>query len=122
MFPVCLLQCLIHLMSWSMLHSGDISSKVFENFTTYEKKERHPSPQLSAATRQVISKKQKPAKVPWGPDRRVDVLQEQHGAAFTLQQGQRSLHDLPHDLLQVSLLLKQVVDHLKQSLWPHKGH
>lgn len=59
--------------------------------------------------------------MPWGPDRRVDVLQEEHGAAFALQQGQRSLHDLPHDLLQVSLLLKQVVDHLKQSLWPHKG-
>lgn len=31
---VCLPWCLFHLMSWSMLQSGDMSSKVFENFTT----------------------------------------------------------------------------------------
>lgn len=98
-----------------MLHSGDMSSKVFENLTTYGRKKDQPSPQPTAAT------KQTEPKVPRGPDRRVDVLQEQHGAALALQQGQRSLHDLPHDLLQVSLLLKQVVDHLQQSLWPHKG-
>ena len=48
----------------------------------------------------------------------VDVFEEKHGAAFTLQQGERSLHDLPDNLLQVGLLLEQVVDHLQQSLWP----
>lgn len=51
------------------------------------------------------------------PHRWVNVVEEEHRAAFTLQQGQRSLHDLPDNLLQVGLLFKQVIDHLQQSLW-----
>ena len=47
---------------------------------------------------------------------RLDVLQELHGAALALQQRLGAVHDLPHNLLQVRLLLKQVVHHLKQSL------
>lgn len=37
-FSVCLycLSCLVHLMSWSTLHNGDMSSNVLENFTTYK--------------------------------------------------------------------------------------
>lgn len=54
-------------------------------------------------------------------DRGVDVFQQKHGAALALQQGQRSLHDLPHNLLQVGLFLKQVVDHLQQRLCDHEA-
>lgn len=39
-------------MSWSMLHRGDMSSKVFENFTTCGKKGRLSSSRLPAASNQ----------------------------------------------------------------------
>lgn len=96
-------------MSWSMLHSGDMSSKVFENFTTYGKKKSIVS---TVCTHKSGDSKTNKHQSALGPHRRVNVLQEEHGAALTLQQGQCSLHDLSHDLLQVGLLLKKVVDHL----------
>lgn len=44
----------------------------------------------------------------WG----FNVLQEQHRTALTLQQGLGPMHYLPDDLLQVSLLFKEVINHL----------
>lgn len=48
--------------------------------------------------------------------RGVDVFKQKDGAALTLQQCQRTLHDLSHNLLQVRLLLKQIIHHLQQGL------
>lgn len=134
--------CLFHLMSWSMLHNGDMSSNVFENFTTYKRdnyhhnwQQQHSATKMSEfCTRNAIcgfhgkvqaneSVRQEQVKKLIKCQRShrwVDVFKEKHRAAFTLQQGQRSLHDLPNNLLQVSLFLKQVVDHLQQSLWPQE--
>lgn len=39
--PVCFSWRHCHLMSWSMVHNGDMSSNVFENFTTCGRKAHH---------------------------------------------------------------------------------
>lgn len=46
----------------------------------------------------------------------LDVLQQLNRAALTLEQRLGPVHDLPDNLLQVSLLLKQVIDDLQQRL------
>lgn len=126
-------QNLFNLMSRSTLHKGDMSSNVFENFTTYEK--NHISLQSEIKSFSKLKKEEGyndfGLVIHWKSSNRwiceemgkkrshgwVNVLQKKHRATFTLQQSQRSLHDLPDNLFQVGLFLKQVIDHLQQSLW-----
>lgn len=45
--------CFFHLMSWSMLHSGDMSSNVLENFTTYRGDKCHYSQQQQSLASEI---------------------------------------------------------------------
>lgn len=94
---VCFSWCLCHLMSWSMLHSGDMSSNVFENFTTcvrdtYHHKVTDSTTKIALCTgkaRWIRWKSWDCERVRWSrrSDRWVDVFEQKHGAALTLQQG-----------------------------------
>lgn len=116
-----------YLLSMSALHLGDSSSNDLVNFTTWtfgewkkwpeRLEELHGGTQCSVVKhahsqiyRHIHTAEEKQS-YRWR-----NVLQQLNRAALALKQRLGTVHDLPDNLFQVSLLFKQVIDHLQQGL------
>lgn len=97
----------------SALHLGDSSSNDLVNFTTctMRKGRNHWILWNFVPSDRQTSTQQREKQYRW-----LNVLQQLNRAALALQQCLGTVHDLPDNLLQVSLFLKQVIDYLQERL------